>query len=161
MQQAYNKITLSLIEGINQLAQNKVFMISLVVLGIVTLIGTSGQFAQAHHMGLPEFMPYGSVGQEDELTANVNGDYYVNIVLGKGNGQFMLVDYIIDQYTAKGAYKMFGVTDHKDFIVEPSYAGFYSNVLFMYKWDGNNYNLIHIYNDDSGLDQFVTIQGED
>ena len=38
------------------------------------------------------FMPYGTVGQEDESMVNVNGTYWLNVVSGDDNGQFVRLD---------------------------------------------------------------------
>lgn len=127
------------------------------VLAIVTLsIVTINQAFAA------EFKQYGSIGQEDQLYAqDDNGLYYVNTgaAYGKGNGQFEQVNEINDNFTIDGAIKTFGINeDTETFVYEPVLSnGEYSNVLFIYEIVGfNHFELTHIYEDESGLNQEVT-----
>lgn len=109
-----------------------------------------------------EFKPYGSIGQEDELVVkDQNGIYWVNtgIAYGVGNGQFEAINEINDNFTIDGAIKTFGINeDVQSFIYEPILSnGEYSNVLFMYELVSfNNFELVHIYEDESGINEELT-----
>lgn len=108
------------------------------------------------------FEQYGTIGQEDELTAqDSNGLYYVNtgVKYGIGNGSFEQVNEINDNFTIDGAIKVFGIyEDTQDFIYEPVLSnGKYSDILFVYKLTSfNNFELVDIYEDESGINEQVT-----
>ena len=109
------------------------------------------------------FENYGSIGQEDQIyTQDSNGLYYVNTMTnyGNGNGMFEQVNEINDNFTIDGAIKTFGINeDIQQFIYEPKLSNSeYSNVLFMYELTSfNNFELVHIYADESGLNQELTV----
>src|SRR5690606_19834830 len=125
MQQALNQIKTLMIEGINRKT------IALTVLATLAFVG----FMNVAVYGA-EFAQYGSIGQEDELFTYHNGEYWVNIVLEKGNGQFMSTG-LEGSYSIDEAIKEFGIyEDTESFIIEPEYNGKFSNVLFLYEIDG-------------------------
>lgn len=109
-----------------------------------------------------EFKQYGTIGQEDQLyVKDVNGIYWVNTMAnyGIGNGQFEAINEINDNFTIDGAIKVFGINeDTQDFIYEPVFSnGEYSDILFVYKLTSfNNFELIDVYEDESGLNDMVT-----
>lgn len=109
-----------------------------------------------------EFAQYGTIGQEDQLTAqDSNGLYYVNTMTayGIGNGMFEQINEINEHFTIDGAIKTFGIyEDTQAFIYEPVLSnGKYSNVLFMYELiEFNHFQLTHIYEDESGINEQVT-----
>lgn len=139
---------------------NQTIKTVLAIVGLsIAFFSISGQAFAAQ----TNFMPYGSIGQEDQLfTRDSNGLYYVNTMTnyGKGNGQFEQVNEINDHFTIDGAIKVFGINeDTQAFIYEPVLSnGQYSNVLFMYELTSfNHFELTHIYEDiDSGIDEEVT-----
>ncbi|MDR4491409.1 MAG: hypothetical protein R2685_11000 [Candidatus Nitrosocosmicus sp.] len=152
MQQA--NIKTLMIEGINQLGTTR----NLIIVSLTLLASLA--FAQFAHGA--EFAQYGSIGQEDQLTAqDSNGLYYVNTgnAYGIGNGMFEQVNEINEHFTIDGAIKTFGIyEDTQAFIYEPVLSnGKYSNVLFMYELVAfNHFELTAIYEDESGIDQQVT-----
>lgn len=108
-----------------------------------------------------KLLPYGSIGQEDELfTTDKNGLYYVNtgVKYGIGNGSFEQVNEINEHFTINGAIKTFGIyEDTEAFIYEPILSnGKHSDILFVYKINGEHFELISIHEDKSGIDQMVT-----
>jgi len=109
-----------------------------------------------------EFKQYGTIGQEDELVIkDNNGIYWVNTqtAYGVGNGQFEAINEINDNFTIDGAIKTFGINeDIQSFIYEPVLNnGEFSNVLFMYELVSfNNFELTHIYEDESGINEELT-----
>lgn len=132
------------------------FAISLIIASFV--LATNGlSTVQA-----AEFKEYGSIGQEDELVIkDNNGIYWVNTMTnyGVGNGQFEAINEINDRFDINGAIKTFNINeDVQSFIVEPILSnGEYSNVLFMYELVSfNNFELVHVYEDESGIDEQVT-----
>lgn len=133
---------------------NMVLIVSLITIVISANLSTTVQAVQ--------FEQYGSIGQEDQLyTQDNNGLYYVNtgINYGIGNGSFEQINEINDHFTINGAIKTFGINeDTQSFIYEPVLSnGKYSDVLFMYELVGfNNFELTHIYEDESGLNQELT-----
>lgn len=139
----------------NNINMNK-NVLAIVVLSIAMIAYITGNTVQA-----AEFKEYGSIGQEDQLYAvDNNGLYYVNTMTnyGNGNGSFEQVNEINDHFTINGAIKTVGINeDSQQFIIEPVLSnGQYSNVLFMYELNDNNYKLTHIYEDESGIDQQIT-----
>lgn len=106
------------------------------------------------------FMPYGSIGQEDESYVYHDGYFWVNTGanLGVGNGQFMKITDLDSDYTIDQALERFPqiYEDIEEFIVQPS---LYSNTVFMFEIDSDNmFQLTHIYTDDeSGLSQEVSL----
>ena len=132
---------------------------NLSVLAIVALsIATMGLINNAH---AAQFEQYGTIGQEDQLIAkNENGLYYVNTgtAYGIGNGMFEQVNEISDNFSINGAINTFGIyEDTETFIYEPILSnGKYSNVLFMYNLEGQMFELVHIYADESGINEELT-----
>lgn len=108
------------------------------------------------------FMPYGSIGNEDQIyTQDENGLYYINTMTnyGIGNGSFEQINEINIRFDINEAIKTFGINeDTQSFIYEPVLSnGEFSNVLFMYELVSfNNFELTHIYEDESGIDEQVT-----
>lgn len=129
---------------------------AIVVLSIAILSGFMSTVQAA------EFKEYGSIGQEDQLfVKDNNGIYWVNtgIAYGVGNGQFEAINEINDNFTIDGAIKTFGINeDTQAFIYEPILNnGEFSNVLFMYELtEFNHFELTHIYDDESGINQELT-----
>ncbi len=138
-------------------------LVAIATLGFITIVGlnTLLVFGQQTAYGV-EFAQYGTVGQEDQLFAkDSNGLYYVNTgtAYGIGNGMFEQVNEINKHFTIDGAIKTFGINeDTQQFIYEPILSnGEYSDVLFMYEIVGfNHFQLTHIYEDESGIDEEVT-----
>lgn len=135
--------------------QNMSFAISLIIASFAL---TSG----LNTVQGAEFKQYGTIGQEDQLyVKDANGIYWVNtgIAYGIGDGQFEAINEINDNFTIDGAIKTFGINeDTTDFIYEPILSnGEYSNVLFMYELVSfNNFELTHIYEDESGINEELT-----
>lgn len=134
--------------------QNMSFAISLIIASFA--IGAVNTVQGA------EFKQYGTIGQEDELVIkDNNGIYWVNTqtAYGVGNGQFEAINEINDNFTIDGAIKTFGINeDIQSFIYEPVLSnGEFSNVLFMYELVSfNNFELTHIYEDESGINEELT-----
>ena len=77
------------------------------------------------------FMPYGSVGQEDEELVYSNGFYYLNVVPSEGNGMFMKLTDIDSDYSIDQAIERFGINeDVRTFEVQPSV---YSETALVYQ----------------------------
>lgn len=144
--------------NIKQTIKNNKYTITFSSIVIVAMLIVSGLST----VSAAEFKPYGSVGQEDQLyVQDSNGIYWVNTgtAYGVGNGQFEAINEINDRFTINGVIKTFGINeDVQEFIYEPILSnGEYSDVLFMYKLTSfNNFELVHIYADESGINQEVT-----
>ena len=152
------KIKTAIVDGINELLNNKVLLITAILgLSIYALIGTGFQ-----SVGAVEFSQYGQIGQEDQLVVrDNNGLYWINTgtAYGVGNGQFELFNEINDNFSINGAIKVFGINeDTESFIYEPQFSnGKFSNVLFLYEIvEPNHFKLNAVYEDESGIDQEVT-----
>ena len=130
------------------------------IITVLTIVGIS--IVSTNQVYAAIFMPYGSIGQEDQLyTQDNDGLYYVNTGMnyGKGNGSFEQVNEINDNFSINGAIKTFGINeDTEQFIYEPILSnGEYSNVLFMYELVGfNHFQLKAVYEDESGINQELT-----
>ena len=101
------------------------------------------------------FMPYGSIGQEDQIYVKHDGYYWVNIVPSQGNGMFMKITDLDSDYSINQAIDRFGINeDSTSFIVQPSV---YSNTVFMFELDDNlQFQLVDIYEDnETGFYQAV------
>lgn len=102
------------------------------------------------------FMPYGSIGQEDQSYVFYDGHFWVNTQanLGIGNGQFMKIVDLDKDYTIDQAIERFGIyEDTTSFIVQPS---LYSNTVFLFELEGNFFEIKAIYEDsETGYYQFV------
>jgi len=88
------------------------------MIAIISTSGLSTVQAEQHDI----YMPYGSVGNEDELFNIVNDELvYVNIVPLDGQGQFALTsletDYTVDQ--ALERFAGYIEEDTQSFVVEP------------------------------------------
>lgn len=131
--------------------KNMSFAISLIIASFaLSNIGLST--ASAH---TPNFLPYGEVGQEDELYFYHDGVLYINAVPSKGNGLFIAESDIDKDYSIDQAIERFHINeDTTSFNVKPS---IYSNVTVMYELDSDlQFQITHIYEDsESGLSQEV------
>lgn len=90
----------------------------------------------------PNTLPYGEVGQEDELYFQHHGSIYINAVPSQGNGLFMEITDIDTDYTVDQAIERFGIMeDTNSFLVQPS---LYSevNLVFMFNDEKLNFQLI-------------------
>lgn len=99
----------------------------------------------------PNFMPYGEMGQEDELYYYHDGVLYINAVLSQGNGMFIAEPDIDDDYSIDQAIERFGINeDVQVFNVKPS---IYSDVTIMYELDDDlQFQMTYIYQDsESGI----------
>ena len=130
------------------------------MLSILTLvIFSSVQFVNASHSELGNTVTYGTLNlfHEDKMSVNYFGDYYFNTLQ---NNEFELIDYIINEYSIDGAIDLFNIhEDAQEFILEPVFTnGEYSNILVLYKLNENTrmFELNSIYEDESGINQFVT-----
>ena len=75
--------------------------------------------------------------------------------MGIGNGQFMKITDLDNDYTIDQAIERFGIyEDTESFIVQPS---LYSNTVFLFEIDNNGFfQLVDIYTDnETGFYQFV------
>ena len=126
----------------------------LAVFGLLTAALSSIQTVGAQETN---FMPYGSIGQEDESAVYHDGHFWVNTGanLGIGNGQFMKITDLDNDYTIDQAIERFGIyEDTESFIVQPS---LYSNTVFLFEIDNNGFfQLVDIYTDnETGFYKFV------
>lgn len=81
------------------------------------------------------FMPYGSIANEDQLYTIYKGDIWINVVPSKGNGQFMQITDLETSYTVNEALDRFYPSIQEDtnqFEVMPSV---YSNVSLIYQFN--------------------------
>jgi|SRR5688500_10158762 len=102
-----------------------------VMVAILTSIGSVTDIAAQE----TNFMPYGSIAQEDQLYTIYEGQIWLNVVLGQGNGQFMKITDIDQDYSIDQAIDRFGIDeDISSFLVEPSQ---YSNVALVFELDDN------------------------
>jgi hypothetical protein len=111
--------------------KNMVFAIVLSIASIMVAInGVSAVQAQS------AFMPYGTVGNEDQPLVFYKGFYYLNVVPGGSNGMFMkLVDFDKD-YSIDQAIERFGIQeDTTHFNVQPSV---FSSTELVYQLDEDN-----------------------
>lgn len=138
------------------------FVKVLSIVSILTLVIFSSVqvvVVKANHSELGETVSYGTMNlfHEDKLFVNYGGDYYFNTLQ---NNEFELVDYIISEYSIDGAIDVFNVyEDTQEFIIEPKFNNNeWSDILVLYKLNEQtlNFELTNIYEDESGIDQFVT-----
>ena len=81
------------------------------------------------------FMPYGSVGQEDQVLVFKDGYYYLNVVPSGSNGMFMKLTDIDKDYSIDQAIERFHISeDTTHFNVKPSV---FSSTELAYQLDDN------------------------
>lgn len=122
---------------------------------IIAILSTNMSTVQGH---IPNFMPYGEIGQEDQLFFKHHDLYYINTADNLNNdGMFAQVNEINDSFTVNGAQKVFNIADGTtSFIYEPIINGKFMNVLFLYEFDGYDFELTSVHKDVSGINQMIT-----
>lgn len=110
--------------------QTVLTMVGLSIVILVAINGVSTVQAQS------AFMPYGSIGDEDQSLVFYKGFYYLNIVPSQGHGQFMKLIDIDSDYSIDQAIQRFGVDeDTTHFNVQPSV---FSDTELVYQLDEDN-----------------------
>lgn len=135
--------------SINKIIREE-FKTALGVLGLtIAFIGVLNIYGAFGHT--PESMPYGEIGQEDQLYFYHHGVLYINVVPTQGNGFFMGEPDINQDYSIDQAIERFGIyEDTTDFNIKPS---IYSNVTVLYQLDDDlQFQLTHIYEDSESGD---------
>jgi hypothetical protein len=107
-------------------------VLAIVGLSIAFIFSGIGQALAAPTSDL--FKPYGSIAQEDQIAVqDKDGYYWVNIVPSQGNGMFMKITDLDDDYSIDQAIDRFGIDeDIQEFEVQPS---LYSDATFLYQLD--------------------------
>lgn len=124
-----------------------------IIISVLALVALSSVATMA--LAYKNTIPYGVIGQEDELSFYHDGILYINAVPSQGNGLFIAEPDIDQDYSIDQAISRFHIDeDITAFNVKPS---LYSNVTIMYELDNDlQFQLTHIYNDDeSGMSQEV------
>lgn len=105
-----------------------------IVLTIVASIAILGSnFSSTVQAQTDAFMPYGSIGQEDQPLVYHDGYYYLNIVPSQGNGLFMKLTDIDSDYSIDAAIQRFHIDeDVTSFNVQPS---MFSETELVYQLD--------------------------
>lgn len=105
-----------------------VLTMSVIIVVLAAINGLSTVQAQTD-----AFMPYGSIGQEDQPLVYHDGYYYLNIVPSQGNGMFMKLTDIDSDYSIDQAIERFGIQeDTTHFNVQPS---MFSETELVYQLD--------------------------
>lgn len=125
------------------------------IVSLITIVGTINSSLVTVSAHTPNTLPYGEIGQEDELYFWHDDVLYINAVPSIGNGLFIAETDIDKDYSIDQAIQRFHIDeDITAFNVKPS---LYSNAIVLYELDENlQFQLVDIYEDsESGLTQEV------